>query len=475
MASNPHPVSACTRADCGDVVCISQRGSGRSIKVRRDPNDARCVSAPTPRAWDLPQRALEAIRRGCSIEILYVHLPFAPDLEAELGTPPHERLLHTVATTLHSFLESSGFASEVLQWSTDDVVAWVTEASPDARPGRARQHLELSAAAHLREALETEGLPGFIVERLDELSVARKMLNPGELVPWRAYARALRDAQHQACDPVAQALFRHQLVIGHALRERAFCFHYQPIVDAHEGAILAYEALCRGTHDNFRFPDVIFDVAEKTDRVWDIGRVLRSIVADTFSRLVDSEDKEPPLLFINVHPLDLEDPVFLEQTLSGTLSRFATNVVIELTERAAIRDYRRVKAYFETLRRKGYRLAIDDLGSGYAGLTALAELEPDFIKFDMGLVRDLHLHPVKCRLIKRVQEFANEIGALTISEGVEIPEERDALMDIGCSLMQGYYFARPAPNFVEGIAADRFRTHTPLANNVTPLRPASGA
>jgi EAL domain-containing protein (putative c-di-GMP-specific phosphodiesterase class I) len=240
-----------------------------------------------------------------------------------------------------------------------------------------------------------------------------------------------------------------------AIVDRAFLFHYQPIVDTRARRILAYEALARGTRDPLRFPDVIFSTAERCDRIWELGRVLRDIAADGLDGWVGSEATPDPLLFINVHPRDIEDPVFLEQALSGGLARHAHRVVIELTERAAIADYRRVKPFFATLRRRGFRLAIDDLGSGYAGLTSLAELEPDFIKFDMGLVRDLHLHPVKQRLIERMNEFAEEIGAQTISEGVETAEERDALVRAGCCHMQGYFFARPAPRPPE-IPAERW-------------------
>lgn len=200
-----------------------------------------------------------------------------------------------------------------------------------------------------------------------------------------------------------------------------------------------------------KFPDLIFGVAERTSRVHALGRVLRHIIADEMSL----KSKDQQLHFINVHPSDLDDPVFAKEALDGVLTPFASSIVFELTERAAIEDYRRVKTFFGALRDQGYSLAIDDLGSGYAGLTALAELDPDYIKFDMALIRDLHQHPVKQRLLRRMRQFASEIGAKTISEGVETVDERDALLEAGCAWMQGYFFARPSPGFVE-VDRDRY-------------------
>jgi EAL domain-containing protein (putative c-di-GMP-specific phosphodiesterase class I) len=125
----------------------------------------------------------------------------------------------------------------------------------------------------------------------------------------------------------------------------------------------------------------------------------------------------------------------------------ATRVVLEITERAALEDVSEVREKVAALRTLGFRIAIDDLGAGYAGLTAFAQLEPEVVKLDMSLVRDVHEQPTKRRLIKSMTELCQDMGRVVIAEGIETAEERDAIADLGCDLMQGYLFAKPGKPF----------------------------
>jgi EAL domain-containing protein (putative c-di-GMP-specific phosphodiesterase class I) len=106
-----------------------------------------------------------------------------------------------------------------------------------------------------------------------------------------------------------------------------------------------------------------------------------------------------------------------------------------------------VRAKLAQLRRIGFRIAIDDLGAGYAGLTSFATLEPELVKLDMTLVRDVDKNPVKERLVRSMTSLCKDLGMLVVAEGVETPQERDALVALGCDLLQGYLFARPAEPF----------------------------
>lgn len=409
-----------------------------------------------PAAWSAPTELLKLVDTA-TVDVFYVHVPFGLEVETAAGIGVHQRLMAAVHAGLCTALDDLKCSYGVQGWPVDDLVAWT--ARPDTLVGATTAPaLELRLASVVGKAVERAGLPDVARERASEVSIARHQVNVSECADaQRAYARALRLAQRDACDLVARELHRAAHLMDEALVKRGFKFHYQPIIDHRNASVYAYEALCRGTLEGLKFPDEVFGIAERTQKIWDLGRVLREIVAEEIDQLPPTPTGQAPLIFVNVHPSDIDDPVFLEQALSGGLSRHAKRIIIELTERAAIRDYSRVKAFFATLRRRGYRLAIDDLGSGYAGLTALAELEPDFIKFDMGLIRDLHHHPVKQRLIKRMHEFATEIGAETISEGVEVPQERDALLEVGCTMMQGYFFARPGPALPE-VPAECFQS-----------------
>lgn len=420
-------------------------------------------ASPILPAWTAPRSLVELTERNGHADVVYVHVPFASALESAEGPEAHRQLVRVVGDALWACLSGLGCSFGLQQWPPDDFVGWVADTAVVPAP-RIESAMELRVGLAVTKAVRESNLPDTVKERASEVTVSREPLPlDARSNPDTGFARAVSVAQRSACDPVARDLLTASHLIDRALAARAFRFFYQPIVDCSAAKVLAYEALCRGTLDEFRFPDLIFSVAERTKRIWELGRVLRELVAQELS--AKDPQHHQGMVFINVHPLDIDDPTFLEQALHGSLAKHAHSVVVELTERAAISDYRRVKAFFATLREHGYRLAIDDLGSGYAGLTALAELEPDFIKFDMGLVRDLHLHPVKQRLIRRMHEFAQEIGAQTISEGVENEDERDALLQAGCSIMQGYFFARPAPGFPT-VPSERFvPTPTPRATS----------
>jgi EAL domain-containing protein (putative c-di-GMP-specific phosphodiesterase class I) len=92
----------------------------------------------------------------------------------------------------------------------------------------------------------------------------------------------------------------------------------------------------------------------------------------------------------------------------------------------------------------GFRIALDDLGAGYAGLTSFAELRPDIVKLDLTLVRDVDQDSVKRKLVASLIDVCRDIGTTVVGEGVETQAERDVLVSLGCNWLQGYFFGRPA-------------------------------
>jgi EAL domain-containing protein (putative c-di-GMP-specific phosphodiesterase class I) len=150
-------------------------------------------------------------------------------------------------------------------------------------------------------------------------------------------------------------------------------------------------------------------------------------------------------LFVNLHTHDLLDEDLFEA--DRPLARIASRVVLEITERASLHHIVDVQARIARLRESGFRIAVDDLGAGYAGLTSFAHLEPEVVKLDMSLVRDVHAQPTKQTLVRTMIAMCRELGMQIVAEGVETPEERDAILEAGCDLMQGYLFAKPGPGF----------------------------
>ncbi|MET0410586.1 MAG: EAL domain-containing protein, partial [Polyangiaceae bacterium] len=185
----------------------------------------------------------------------------------------------------------------------------------------------------------------------------------------------------------------------------------------------------------------LFDAAERLGRLRDLARTIRDRVALSAPELPNGA-----FLFVNLHPPDLEDPELFSP--SAPLAAIASRVVLEITERASLDGVTRLSAKIGMLKKRGFRIAIDDLGAGYAGLSSFAQLEPDFVKLDMSLIRGVDSSPRKRSVVQAMARLcSNELAIQVICEGVETSEERDVLALDNCDLMQGYLFARPARGF----------------------------
>ncbi len=215
---------------------------------------------------------------------------------------------------------------------------------------------------------------------------------------------------------------------------------FQPIVTWDSQTVYGYEALVRTSEPTLPHPGAIIDAAERLGKLKTLGHTIRTAAAKAFEAA-----PADAVLFVNLHPNDLNDDAVLHP--DAPLTKIAPRVVLEITERAAVADGQDVRDRVAALRRLGFRIAIDDLGAGYAGLTAFAQLEPEVVKLDMSLVRDVHQQPTKRKLIRSMTELCHDMGRLVVAEGIETLEERDVLAKLGCELMQGYLFAKPGPPF----------------------------
>ncbi len=215
---------------------------------------------------------------------------------------------------------------------------------------------------------------------------------------------------------------------------------YQPIVRYSDRHILGYEALVRSAEPTLPHPGALFDAAERLGQVEALGRSIRQIAP-----LPMGKAPEGALLFVNLHTRDLNDPSLFAP--DSPLAKIASRVVLEITERASLQQVDDVHARVRDLRAMGYRIAIDDIGAGYAGLTSFAMLEPDVVKLDMALIRDINKTPTKQRIVGSMVHLCRDLNIMLIAEGVETAAERDTLVGIGCDVFQGYFFGRPAAPF----------------------------
>jgi EAL domain-containing protein (putative c-di-GMP-specific phosphodiesterase class I) len=215
---------------------------------------------------------------------------------------------------------------------------------------------------------------------------------------------------------------------------------YQPIVSWSRREVYGYEALLRSRETTLPHPGAILDAAERLVRLNDLGRTIRARAAQPAAQMPDGV-----MLFVNLHTQDLLDEDLFDPL--RPLATIADRVVLEITERASLHQVRDVASRIARLREMGFRLAVDDLGAGYAGLTSFAQLEPEVVKLDMALVRGVHLQPTKLTLVRTMISMCRELGMQVVAEGIETPEERDAIVEAGCDLLQGYLFAKPGPAF----------------------------
>lgn len=216
---------------------------------------------------------------------------------------------------------------------------------------------------------------------------------------------------------------------------------FQPIVSWSEQRVYAYEALMRSLEPSLPHPGALLDAGERLGRLLDLSRVVRRQAHAACSQLPNDT-----FLFVNLHPNDLDDPTISD---AGAAEIAGGKIVYEITERARLEQVKAPRARVERLRELGYRIAIDDLGAGYAGLTTLASLEPEIVKLDMELVRGIDASPVRQQLVGSMVHLCKTMGMQVIAEGVETEAERDTLVAQGCNLLQGYLFARPARQFVQ--------------------------
>jgi EAL domain-containing protein (putative c-di-GMP-specific phosphodiesterase class I) len=270
-----------------------------------------------------------------------------------------------------------------------------------------------------------------------------KPISPGELE--EVVARAVRLHQMARIKREALEVLRTE---GKHLGDRAglearfasaldsLWIAYQPIVSWSRRSTFAHEALVRNEEPTLRSPPDLFEAAERLGRLEDLGRTVRDRVAQTLD--VNPVDG---LLFINLHAMELADDRLVSS--DAPLSRHAGRVVLEVTERAPLEQIRDATSRVAQLRALGYRIAVDDLGAGYAGLTSFAHLEPDVVKVDMSLIRGIDSSPMKQKLLGSIVGLCRDLGIEIIAEGVETPAERDALVRVGGDLCQGYLFARP--------------------------------
>jgi len=224
---------------------------------------------------------------------------------------------------------------------------------------------------------------------------------------------------------------------------------FQPIVNWRKREIIGYEALVRSNSEALATPGPLLSAAERLGRVGELGQRIRRHVVDA----VTAAPVET-LIFMNLHAADLNDDSLYSR--SSALFGCAPRIVLEVTERSSLDRVNDIKGRAQALRAMGFKIAIDDLGAGYAGLSSFSQLEPDIAKLDMSLIRDIDDSPQKQSIVKSmINVCRDELGVSIVCEGVETSRERDTLGELGSETQQGYFFGRPAAGFMTARWSER--------------------
>ena len=212
----------------------------------------------------------------------------------------------------------------------------------------------------------------------------------------------------------------------------------QPLIEAGSGTLHGYEALLRSRHPTLNTPLRVLAAAETHDMLGPLADWIALAAADWLNKL-----PQGLLLFINAHPRELADLAAVKRRFEP-LRAAANRLVIEITERSNLLEETNWRTAILWLSQAGFRIAIDDLGSGYNSLAVLAELQPAFLKVDMSIVRNIDREERKQRLVELLTRFAQATGSRVVLEGIETEAEATTARRLGVDLLQGYLFGRPA-------------------------------
>lgn len=232
---------------------------------------------------------------------------------------------------------------------------------------------------------------------------------------------------------------------------------FQPIVNLQTKETFGFEALNRPNSSNlFPTTDQFYDFVGKTDLVFKFERFCRNLSIKRFLERIDIKCYNPDqfVLFINIHPhvlLDKNYNIGETRQLLKELNISPENVVFELTEKSAVTDFQEFERVLAHYRNQGYRIAIDDVGSGYNSLKSLVYLKPEFVKIDRTLIHHIDTVEPSQQIVSLIYNFAEQSGTKVIAEGIERIEEIQFLQKMGIHYGQGYAIGRPDMDLKLGI------------------------
>jgi EAL domain-containing protein (putative c-di-GMP-specific phosphodiesterase class I) len=385
------------------------------------------------------ERSRALFKERGELVVLYLNFVRYSKIEEIYGWEKLDAVLETTSAAVREFLDDSAAPSNsrlMVSFTNDDDFIFFHVPAAGVAAATDNEITDMVARLQRHVAGRIEAQHGDDIAALFDIYVGRSHVyyNP-KIRLERLIYRGIREAAKAARSIEERDRARRVADLRASLRERGVYIDYHPIVVTESQEIYGYEALARGVMRSLRSPEVMFDVAAEADLVWELSRLCRSRAIEG----MDTHLQPGELLFLNVDPHDFNDPAFNEHEV-----KYPERVVIEITERTAIKDYPKFRERLRAFREVGFRFAVDDAGSGYAGLGSIANLEPNYIKLDISLINGIDTNFIKQNLVETMVKFANDHGAMVIAEGVERAEEFKAVKELGVHLVQGFFLHRPS-------------------------------
>jgi EAL domain-containing protein (putative c-di-GMP-specific phosphodiesterase class I)/GGDEF domain-containing protein/CBS domain-containing protein len=246
-------------------------------------------------------------------------------------------------------------------------------------------------------------------------------------------------------------LNKRNIALDYIIENKQIRTVFQPIISLKDGSVLGHEALSRITcKSDIENPEMLFGIAGEYNRLWDLELLCRTTALEAaFQFMIPPYNK---MLFINVNPNTMHDENFIKGFTREFLMQYQIepqNIIFEITERNVILDMSGFLSTINHYRSQNYKIAIDDAGAGYSGLNLISEVNPNYIKLDMKLIRNIHTDNLKYALVKGMVELSRASNINLIAEGIETKEEFTTLIDLGVQYGQGYYIQKPASEIYE--------------------------
>jgi EAL domain-containing protein (putative c-di-GMP-specific phosphodiesterase class I)/GGDEF domain-containing protein len=308
---------------------------------------------------------------------------------------------------------------------TGDIAVDLSEIAREADPHRHGLGIE-STRIRVDRALGEDDTTRALLYTVEQFSGKAHEANFASL------QEALAKLTHESATRIAR--IRNAIAVGHS------CIVAQPVVNLESRAICHYELLSRFEKDTSPYDDVVF--AEKIGIIHELDHALCEFAA----RYVSSPQGHDIALAVNISGRSVVNRTFAQKliALAKAHAQRSSQLIFEITETIAVQDFTFANNLIQSLRRMGFRVCLDDFGSGAASFQYLRQLDVDFIKIDGDYVRQVLSAPREAAILKSIITLSRELSTGVIAEQIETPIQVQRLKALGCGFGQGFLFGRPA-------------------------------